>query len=145
MEEWLDRLRKWCSMQERCALDARKKIIQWGGSEDEAEQAIRRMMKEDFMSEERYIQGYVRAHVEYKKWGPYRVVAGLRSKGIPTSQAQIAVDAVSREVVLDTLNELVQRRAAELPDRRDRVIRFLINKGYNLQDILASLAALSSR
>ena len=145
MEEWLDRLRKWCAMQERCALDARKKIIQWGGSEDEAEQAIRRMMKEDFMSEERYIQGYVRAHVEYKKWGPYRVVAGPRSKGVPTSQAQIAVDAVSREVVLDTLNELVQRRAAELPDRRDRVIRFLINKGYNLQDILASLAALGSR
>tara|TARA_B100000768_G_C11242513_1_gene360203 strand:- start:12 stop:449 length:438 start_codon:yes stop_codon:yes gene_type:complete len=145
MEEWLDRLRKWCSMQERCALDARRKIIQWGGSEDEAEQAVWRMMKEDFMSEERYIQGYVRAHVEYKKWGPYRVVAGLRSKGIPTSQAQTAVDAVSREVVLDTLNELVQRRAAELPERRDRVIRFLINKGYNLQDILASLAALGSR
>ena len=145
MEEWLGRLRKWCSMQERCTLDARKKILLWGGSEGESEQAIRLMMKEDFMSEERYIQGYVRAHVEYKKWGPYRVVAGLRSKGIPTSQAQIAVDAVSREVVLDTLNELVQRRAAELPDRRDRVIRFLINKGYNLQDILASLAALSSR
>ena len=83
--------------------------------------------------------------MEHKKWGPYRVVAGLRSKGIPMSRAQIGVDAVSREVVLDALNQLVQRRASELPERRDRVIRFLMNKGYNLQDILASLAALGSR
>ena len=61
------------------------------------------------------------------------------------SRAQIGVDAVSREVVLDALNQLVQRRASELPERRDRVIRFLMNKGYNLQDLLASLAALGSR
>ena len=145
MEEWLGRLRKWCSMQGRSTLDARKKILLWGGSEGESEQAIRLMMKEDFISEDRYIEAYVRVHVEHKKWGPYRVVAGLRSKGIPMSRAQIAVDAVSREVVLDALNELVQRRASELPERRDRVIRFLMNKGYNVQDILASLAALGSR
>ena len=56
-------------MQERCALDARKKIIQWGGSEDEAEQAIRRMMKEDFMSEARYIQAYVRVTCGTQKMG----------------------------------------------------------------------------
>jgi len=145
MEEWLDRLRKWCSMQERCALDARKKIMQWGGSESQVEQAVERMKEENFLSEERFIEAYVRGHVEHKKWGPLRVIAGLRSKGISASKAQRAMEEVPRKVILNGLNHLAQRRAAELTTHRDRVIRYLMNKGYNLQDILDSLAALTPR
>lgn len=145
MEEWLGRLRKWCSIQERCSWDARKKILKWGGSEAQAEQAISQMLDENFMSEERFIEAYVRSHVEYKKWGPNRVLSGLRSKGISASTAQKYVNGVSRKKVLDTLNLLVTRRAEELPNHRDRIIRFLINKGYKLEDILDSLAALDSR
>ena len=145
MEEWLDKLRKWCSMQERCAWDARKKILQWGGSNTQANQAIRCMVDENFMSEERFIEAYVRSHVEHKKWGPNRVIAGLRSKGISHSKAQKYVGDIPRNKVLDTLNLLVARRAEEVNSNRDRVIRFLINKGYKLQDILDSLTALDSR
>jgi SOS response regulatory protein OraA/RecX len=145
MEEWMDRLRKWSSMQERCPSDARKKVIQWGGSELQAERAIARMEEENFISKERYIEAYLRVHVQHKKWGPNRVFSGLRSKGISASEAQKAVRDIPRDDVLDALNGLVERRASELPERRDRVVRFLLGKGYNLQDILDSLAALTSR
>ena len=145
MEEWLDRLRKWCSIQERCTLEARRKILQWGGTEVQAEQAISQMQDENFIAEDRFIEAYVRGHVEYKMWGPHKVIAGLRSKGISTSEAQRAMDRVPRKVILDGLNHLAQRRASELQTHRERVIRFLMSKGYNLQDILDSLAALTSR
>jgi regulatory protein len=142
MEKWVDQMRKWCSLQERCSWDSRKKMRRWGASNEQIEEVIERLIQENYLSDDRYLEGYVRTHAEYKRWGPQKIVSGLVAKGFSTDQARKALTGLSDQSVANALEHLAKQRAHELPDNKERVIRYLMGKGYGLSDILKCLSSL---
>jgi len=139
MEEWMEKMRRWCSIQERSTFDVRRKLHPQGLSESIVNEVVDALISENFLSNERFLESYVRAHVEYKGWGPMRIMQGLRKKGFSGSQAENAVLSVPKARFKDLLAELIEKRSNELPQNRERVIRFLLNRGFHVNEILRML------
>ena len=139
-ENEADAARKWCSTQERCTQDLRERLRRRGVAPEEMEQLLALLVEEDYLNEERFAESFVRARAEHKAWGPAKIRAGLRAKGVDSAAIERAM-AVQREAVFDEgLERLVARRARELPEGRDRVVRWLLGRGFGLSEIFATLA-----
>lgn len=145
MEEWLEKMRRWCSRQERCTHDAGRKLQGWGVDFDTADAVVQALLSEGFLSDERYLESYVRTHVEHKRWGPRRVVQGLRQRGFSSREAEAALDHVSAQRFREVLRELVARRAGELDTHRERVIRFLLGRGFVVNEVLSAIEEAEER
>ena len=87
-----------------------------------------------FLSNERFLTSYVGTHAEHKSWGPRKIAHGLRAR-FSGSAADAAVAAHPQSSFKAAL-ALVERRRAELPAKRERVIRFLVSRGFAVNDIL---------
>lgn len=141
-QAWLDGLRKWCSSQERCTQDVRERL-QRKGADARTIEAIQAQLKdEDFLNEERFAEAFVRARAVFKGWGPAKIRAGLMAKRVPTSAIEAGFAALDDGVFAESLTALVHRRADELPEGRDRLVRWLLSRGFPLGSILAELEAL---
>ena len=139
-ENEADAARKWCSTQERCTQDLRERLRRRGVAPEEMEQLVALLVEEDYLNEDRFAESFVRARAEHKAWGPAKIRAGLRAKGVDSAAIERAM-SVQREAVFDEgLERLVARRASELPEGRDRVVRWLLGRGFGLSEIFAALA-----
>lgn len=136
MDEWKEKMRRWCSLQERCTGDVRRKLQGQIEDEREIDTIVATLVEEGFLSDERFLTSYVRTHAEHKSWGPRKIVHGLRAKGFSSAAANAAVAAHSQSSFQASLKALVERRRAELPAKRERVIRFLVSRGFAVNDIL---------
>ena len=139
IDEWKEKMRRWCSLQERCTGDVRRKLQGQIDEEEGVDVILATLVEEGFLSDERFLTSYVRTHAEHKSWGPRKIVHGLRAKGFSSAAANAAVAAHSQSSFQASLKALVERRRAELPAKRERVIRFLVSRGFAVNDILRVL------
>ena len=77
--------------------------------------------------------------------GVRAIAHGLRAKGFSGSAADAAVAAHPQSSFKAALAALVERRRAELPAKRERVIRFLVSRGFAVNDILRALEEAEER
>ena len=139
IDEWKEKMRRWCSLQERCTGDVRRKLQGQIQDEKGINTIVEALVEEGFLSDERFLSSYVRTHAEHKSWGPRKIAHGLRAKGFSGSAADTAIAAHPQSSFKASLAVLVERRRAELPAKRERVIRFLVSRGFAVNDILRAL------
>ena len=85
IDEWKEKMRRWCSLQERCTGDVRRKLQGQIQDEEEVDAIVEALVEEGFLSNERFLTSYVRTHAEHKSWGPRKIAHGLRAKGFSGS------------------------------------------------------------
>jgi regulatory protein len=141
----LENLRSWCALRERCTDDVLQRLRRQQVGEAEAEQAVERLRTEGFLDDRRYVEAYVEGHAVGRRWGPARIRAGLRAKRIPDALIAPALARLDPAEARDTLHALARRRADELPAGRERVIRWLLRRGFPLDDVLAAVDAAAHR
>ena len=145
IDEWKEKMRRWCSLQERCTGDVRRKLQGQIQDEKGINTIVEALVEEGFLSDERFLSSYVRTHAEHKSWGPRKIAHGLRAKGFSGSAADSAIAAHPQSSFQASLAALVERRRAELPAKRERVIRFLVSRGFAVNDILRALEEAEGR
>ena len=138
-EEWLEKMRRWCSLRERCTWDVEQKLRPHISNKSTVNQIVDSLVRDDFLSDERFLASYVRTHAEHKSWGPRKIVQGLRAKGFSGGQAEEAVAQYSEEGFRQILDHLILRRKADLATHREKVIRFLVSRGFSVNDILKGI------
>jgi SOS response regulatory protein OraA/RecX len=68
----------------------------------------------------------------------------LKIKGFDSSKAWNAVNSWDQKDFERVLNRLLERKVEEWQENRERVIRFLVSRGYRMEDILRQGAALGT-
>lgn len=117
-----------------------------GYSEEAATAALRRAKREGFVNDERLARALARINARSGKRGPRRVVATLRQKGIAAATAQ----AVTKEAFAGSdegetnlvrfATRLLRRAKGEtLRERRVRVVRSLLSRGFELSEAKRAL------
>lgn len=145
IDEWKKKMRRWCSLQDRCTSDLRKKLRAQFDDEAVVMDMVEALVEEGFLSDERFLTSYVRTHAEHKSWGPRKIAHGLRAKGFSSTEVNVALAAHSPASFQASLEVLVERRRLELPAKRERVIRFLVARGFAVNDILRALEEAGGR
>ena len=150
----LARLQKWCGIRDRSEREARLKADEWMAkipalaSQDvrvDAEEAMLAALKEDgFLDDTRCAGSYARVHHEHKGWGPLKVKAGLMSRGISGHVADGAIRDIPEDAWQEKAELLLCRRQSELEGHRDRVVRWLMQRGFPQHMVWSALDRVES-
>jgi len=150
----LVRLQKWCGIRDRSEQEARLKADEWMAKvpalasqevREEVQEAVLAALKEDgFLDDTRCAASYARVHHEHKGWGPLKVKAGLMSRGISGRVADDAIRDIPEDAWQEKAELLLRRRQAELAGHRDRVVRWLMQRGFPQHMVWSALDRVES-
>ena len=72
--------KNYCSSQDRCLDDIRKKLKNFDLSKDEEDKIIKTLFNEDYLNEKRFAKSYCRGKFNINKWGRVKIEYELRKK-----------------------------------------------------------------
>ncbi|MCE3007601.1 MAG: RecX family transcriptional regulator [Bacteroidetes bacterium] len=142
LEPWLTRAQRYCAQQERSAMEVLMKLQGWGCPTPWALEILRLLQDERYQDEQRFASLYVRSKANQNQWGRQKIAAGLARKGVPGPIAEAALQALDGAEQQQRIQKLMRRKLAQLPpdspQRYERVVRYLLQKGFSYPDIRAA-------
>ena len=140
--EILKRLEYFCAYQERCEFDVLEKIKKLGlQNPEKTEMLIKRLQKDGFLDQKRFVNSYITGKVSIKKWGVNKIRAGLIQKRIEPVIIARGIMEIDAGLYQENLQALFEKKILALKDyktdcqQKSKVIRFLIGKGYSSEEI----------
>lgn len=133
-----------CSRREYCSSGVRDLLRRKGVSGEEAEEILRRLCSERYVDDGRYARCFARDKALLAGWGSRKIAYALSSKGISPDIIQKALGDVDNEESLGRMREVIQVkwktvRASAPQERRLKVLRFAVSRGYDYTAVLKEL------
>ena len=131
----LERLKKFCALQDRCQFDVIQKMREWGLLELTQDHILEILITEKYIDEERYAQSYCKGKFRIKKWGKIKITNALKKKKISSiciEKGLKEIEDVEYEILL---NNLLEKKNNSLKDknhftRKKKIASFLIQRGF---------------
>ena len=143
-EEALSRLQTLCARAEKCTSDVRKKMLQWKLDEADSNWVLSQLIEDKYVDDARYALAYTREKAQFSRWGENKIKLNLRAKGIDKQYIEEALTQIQPEQNQGNLHNLLQQKAKQVSakseyDRRNKLIRFALARGFSLQMIVDEL------
>lgn len=134
-EEALLKLQRYCAYQERCRQEVRRKLNELEVDEKDHQKIIGQLEDQGFLKEERFVEVFVNGRFKIKKWGRFKITQALKEKGISGKLIQKGLAEINEKDYIKTLKELMKKKLKETHikdpfQKKDKVAKYLINKGY---------------
>lgn len=139
--ELLSQLERFCVYQERCEQDVRKKLTATPCSVAQRDAIIEHLREFDFLNEERYVDTFVRSKL-HEQWGRLKIRQALRVKNIDPKLIDERFADIDEEEYRQMLEETIakwRRINAGDADNKNKLIRFLLNRGFQMDEVLAAV------
>ena len=134
-----DRMRALCSRREYCRKDVMKKVMTaLDGDVAKAEEVVAKLVEERYVDDLRYATAFARDKASITGWGEAKIRYMLSSKGIDReliAQALDEVDDKRAEIRLEKLMENKVRSLKDDPQRRLKLLRFGLGRGYSYDQV----------
>ena len=129
-----------CAYQERCHLEVSKKLNKLGVFGDDADEYVCYLIDENFLSETRFSEAYVRGKFNNNNWGKIKIIRELKSRNISNWNISNALNQISDIDYNNKLKKLCEKQI-ELSDKtkvemRNKVIKSLSIKGWEIDLII---------
>ena len=129
-----------CAYQERCHLDVTNKLNKLGVFGDNADEYVCYLIDENFLSETRFSEAFVRGKFNYNDWGKNKIIRELKSRNISDWNISNALKQISDLDYNTKLKKLCVKQV-ELSDKpkaelRNKVIKSLSLKGWEIDLII---------
>lgn len=139
-EEAFNRLAAKCATAEYCIFDMRRKMERWLLKEGAEERIIARLLKDNFINEERYAHAFVRDKFRYNHWGWVRIERELMMRGIPQEYINEAHEEIDPSDNLESLRQLIETKKRSVKGKNEyeikgKLFRFAISRGFKYDDI----------
>jgi regulatory protein len=136
-----------CARREYCSNDIRNKLDTWGLNEQYTENIISRLVKDNFINDNRYAEAFVKDRYWNNKWGKIKISAQLKAKKISSSSIESAMASIDEDQYRQTIREiLISHRkfikAKNQYDLKGKLLRFGLSRGFEshiLYDVLNEL------
>jgi|SRR5690625_4242153 len=122
---------------EHSELELRRKLQLRDFPADLIDQVVARLLAEDLLSEERFIEAYIRTRGA-RGVGPQRIRAELQQRGIDSATAEHYLRTADEDWQARALEQYHKRFGDQPPHNmaeRSRHYRFLANKGFTSEQI----------
>jgi len=142
--EALEALMDRCARAEICLWDARKLLVRWRVPRAEWPALLDRLVAERFIDERRYAEAYVRDRTAFSRWGARKIADALHRKQLPRELVedalrQIDPEAMDERMEADLLKKNRSIRDDDLRRRRDKLLRFGLSRGFEMDRLLAAI------
>lgn len=138
-----DKLCNYCAYQERCASDVKKKLHQLKVSVEDYEAYIEKLIGNNYLNEDRFVKYFVAARVK-KKWGKAKLKAALSAKKVDARLIKKHLETIDQldyeaQIKLAAERKWHTIKAENLRERKTKLLRFLLSKGYEMNKVLPVL------
>ncbi len=150
LEEARGKLETFCSYQERCAWELRRKLFEKGISGPAAEKILAELEASGFVDDERFACSYARGKFRIKKWGRVRIRQELKLREISASTIQKGLSEIDGEEYFATLEREAEKKWEKTKEtdaykKRYLVTKYLMSKGFEQDLIQEALSTLISK
>jgi regulatory protein len=150
LEEARGKLETFCSYQERCAWELRRKLFEKGISGPAAEKILAELEASGFVDDERFARSYARGKFRIKKWGRVRIRQELKLREISASTIQKGLSEIDGEEYFATLEREAEKKWEKTKEtdaykKRYLVTKYLMSKGFEQDLIQEALSTLISK
>ena len=134
----------YCAMSEHCTDDVCRKLEQWGVPLAEFDSILEHLKKEKYVDDRRYTIAFVRDKYRFNQWGRIKIAQSLRLKQIGSEEIKLAMEEVDETEYLDILTSVIRRKLPAVKavndyERRGKLVRFAVGRGYEVEKILQCL------
>lgn len=140
VDEAKGKLETFCSYQERCSWEIRRKLLEKGIQGKVTEILIDELKSSDFLNDERFAQAYARGKFRLKKWGRARIRQELKLRQLHATLIQKGLSEIDEEEYVSTLRQEAEKKwektkEIDLYKKRHLVTKYLLSKGFE-QDLI---------
>lgn len=120
--------------------DIRTKLVLWGASAEEAKVIIELLIRDRFISNERYARMFASEKARFNKWGPKKIEMALKAKGVEKEIVELALNEVQELFTGVTLAQLLKSKMKSIKAKNDydlksKLLRFGISRGFSYEQV----------
>lgn len=139
-----DKLTRYCSYSERCRADVVKKLVTLKVDKAQHGKYIGTLEAGNYLNEKRYVQAFVNGHYKNKKWGRQKIKTVLKQKRLPAELIESFLQDIEEEgyesqLLVQAEKKLASIRKGTPQEKRVKLTRFLVSKGYEMDKVFAVL------
>jgi regulatory protein len=129
------KISKYCAYQERAHAEVEQKLYSFGLYSSQVQELIAWLITENYLNEERFAIAFSGGKFRLKKWGKIKIRQHLKMKKVSEYSINNAISGIDEEDYQNTMKTLIKQkwaivRANNIYELRNKVARYLINKGY---------------
>ena len=134
-DDALQKLRHFCSFQERCTSEVKEKMYALGVPKAKQNGIIEQLEKEKFLDDRRYAAAFASGKFRINKWGRRKIRYELAVRGIPETVISKGLEEIDEDEYIELLRELVRKKYSEIKGEkkltvRNRIFTFVSGKGF---------------
>lgn len=134
-----DRMRALCSRREYCRKDVLKKVMTaLDGDAAKAEEVVGKLVEERYVDDRRYAAAFARDKASIAGWGAAKIRYMLAAKGVDREIIASALEEIDVNRADARLEKLMENKARSLkddPQRRIKLLRFGVGRGYGYEEV----------
>ena len=149
-EQALQKLKHYCTYQERSHYEVKQKLYELGVRTNDHDEIIASLIDEDYLNEERFAIQFAGGKFRMKQWGKKKILYALREKKVSDYSIKKALAEINEDDYLVVLKKLAEEKynllKNEQPmDRKKKTIDYLIQKGYEYENVNNALSSLTEK
>lgn len=150
-EQALQKLRHYCSYQERCHAEVKEKLYSFGLFKQVVEECISQLIEENHLNEERFAIQFAGGKFRIKQWGRQKIKHELKLKRVGEYCIRKAIQEIDQEQYIKTLNKLAAQKWRSIKGqgitrfvKTQKTTVWLMQRGYESELIRSALAKIES-
>lgn len=148
-EQALQKLRHYCSYQDRCHAEVKEKLYSFGLYKQVVEECLSQLIEENYLNEERFAIQFAGGKFRMKQWGRQKIKHALKLKRVSEYCIRKALQEIDEEQYGKTLNKLAAQkwRSVKGPGitqyvKAQKTTTYLMQRGFEPELIRRSIAGL---
>jgi len=135
VDEAIKALEHYCAYQERCHADVEKKLKTMRMIPSAQEIIILHLLKENYLSEERFAKAFARGKFLIKKYGKIRITNELKQRQISSYLIKIGLQEIDEAQYIKTLRDLINKKMTITKESNQykehkKIMDYLLRKGF---------------
>lgn len=146
-EQALQKLRHYCSYQERCHAEVKEKLYSFGLYKQTVEECISQLIEENYLNEERFAIQFAGGKFRIKHWGRQKIKQTLKLKRVSDYCIRKAIQEIDEEQYSKTLSKLAAQKWRTIKGagitrfvKTQKTTTYLLQKGFEPELIRRAIA-----
>ena len=144
-EQALHRATSLCSSGEHSSNEIRSKLLKWGISLSEANDAINYLISEKYIDNNRFARAYCLDKLRYNHWGRVKIRQMLYMQGIDEEAIHYGLLQIEEDEYLHVLDKVIAQKSRSLQNekndyhRKAKIAKHLTSRGFEMGIIVKRL------
>lgn len=147
-QQALLKLAHYCAYQERCHLEVKNKLADYGVYFHDAEQVIAELIVQNYLNEERFAIAFAGGKFRVKKWGRNKIKQELKLKKVSDYCIQQGLKEIDNEQYIQVLEKEAFQKYKASKDKNilvkaNKTAQYLISRGFETDlvwDVVKSIS-----